>query len=138
MVESSLNWFLQNWFLKESGKIKNWDCSQLTAVLPANPARFWSLILASADFILTSNDVTKMAIHLKLFAFLEFFSTIFGGIYHKRCGAQTVGAAGMRGSTKNAVRRYYGVLNIYFRPKTSNYFISVAFFEKIPPVRVNK
>ena len=47
-------------------------------------------------------------------------------------------AAGRRGSTKNAVRHFYGILNINFRPKTSNYFISVAFFEKIPPVLVNK
>ena len=36
-----------------------------------------TLILASADFILTSNDVTKMAIHLKLFAFLGFFPPFF-------------------------------------------------------------
>ena len=49
-----------------------------------------------------------------------------------------MGAAGRRGRTKNAVRRYYGVLNINFRPKTSNYFISVAFFEKITPLLVNK
>ena len=47
-------------------------------------------------------------------------------------------AAGRRGSTKNAVRRYYGVLNINFRPKTSNSLIKVAFFEKIPPILVNK
>ena len=35
-------------------------------------------------------------------------------------------------------RSYYGVLKINLRPKTSNCFIKVAFFEKIPPVLVNK
>ena len=109
------------------------------------------LIVASADFILTSNEVNKNDKPSQLLKFFWLLPHIFvefttkirhitlrssnGGAGRHRGAA---GSPGRGGWTKNAVRRYYGLFITNFLPKTSNCFISMAFFEKITPILVNR
>ena len=79
----------------------------------------------------------KCSSQVKILAFVA-LNSFFGGICHKICSItlrrqlqnSKQRVAGSPGSTKNTVWRYYGLFITNFWPKTSNYFISVAFFLK--------
>ena len=86
-----------------------------------------------------------METQVQLLAILGFYLNVWWNLPQKSpynaaelkqwCVTQGRGQAWL---LKNAVQRYYGFVDTNLWPKTSNCFISLAFFQKIPPVLVNK